>query len=280
MNKLKFAGLVAGICWCSTQASAAGGYAFQTDLENLREDVEVLQRQIYRDKGNLTAGKSSDVLVRMSTLEEQMRQMNGKFEEIDYKLRQISERIDVVNKDIDVRIKMIEGKPIKGGIGTKSHGAKFEAPKAQHAPKSLIGDSIQGGDLAPLHGQDVNSIYQEGLEAFNDKNLSKAEEKFNLVLDKFPQEKLASNAQYWLGEVYYTKKNYAKAAVLFGKGYERYKDGAKGAESLYKLGMSMKSLDKKDEACTAFLSVGKEFPKANSSLIAKARAEADKLKCK
>ena len=56
----------------------------------------------------------------------------------------------MVNKDVDVRIKMIEGKPINGGAGTKAKTAKFDAPKAENAPKSLVGDSIKGGDLARL----------------------------------------------------------------------------------------------------------------------------------
>lgn len=241
MNKLKFSGLILSLWLAAPQVQAAGGYAYQTDVDNLREDLEVLQRQMYREQSNVPAGKSSDILVRMSDFEEQMRNMNGKIEELEYKIKTLNDRLDMVNKDVDVRIKMIEGKPINGGAGTKAKTAKFDAPKAENAPKSLVGDSIKGGDLAPVEGQDVNKIYQEGLEAFNAGNTAKAEQNFNLILDRFSTDKLAANAQYWLGEVYYSQKNYAKAAVAFGKGYEKYKDGAKGAESLYKLGMSMNS---------------------------------------
>ena len=278
MNKLKFSGLILSLWLAAPQVQAAGGYAYQTDVDNLREDLEVLQRQMYREQSNVPAGKSSDILVRMSDFEEQMRNMNGKIEELEYKIKTLNDRLDMVNKDVDVRIKMIEGKPINGGAGTKAKTAKFDAPKAENAPKSLVGDSIKGGDLAPVEGQDVNKIYQEGLEAFNAGNTAKAEQNFNLILDRFSTDKLAANAQYWLGEVYYSQKNYAKAAVAFGKGYEKYKDGAKGAESLYKLGMSMNQLNKKTEACTALTNVAEEFPKADKSLLAKAKAEADKLK--
>lgn len=280
MNKLKFSGLILSLWLAAPQVQAAGGYAYQTDVDNLREDLEVLQRQMYREQSNVPAGKSSDILVRMSDFEEQMRNMNGKIEELEYKIKTLNDRLDMVNKDVDVRIKMIEGKPINGGAGTKAKTAKFDAPKAENAPKSLVGDSIKGGDLAPVEGQDVNKIYQEGLEAFNAGNTAKAEQNFNLILDRFSTDKLAANAQYWLGEVYYSQKNYAKAAVAFGKGYEKYKDGAKGAESLYKLGMSMNQLNKKTEVCTALTNVAEEFPKADKSLLAKAKAEADKLKCK
>lgn len=259
---------------------AAGGYAFQADVDALREDIEVIQRQMYREQSNSSVNNSKDLQVRLSEAEEQMRDMNGKIEQLEYKIRTLNERLDMINKDVDVRIKMIEGKPISGGAGVKAKGPKFAAPVAADAPKSVVGDSVKGDDLAPVQGQDVNAIYQEGLEALKAGNPDKAEENFNLILNKFSNDKLAGNAQYWLGEVYYGKKDYAKAAVAFGKGYEKYKDGSKGADSLYKLGMSMNALGKKTEACTALTNVAKEFPKAEKVLLEKAKGESKKLKCK
>ncbi len=91
---------------------------------------------------------------------------------------------------------------------------------------------------------------------------------------------MASNAQYWLGEVYYKDGNYAKAAVAFGKGYENYKNGNKGADSLYKLGLSMSMLGKDPEACAALKNVAVEFPKADAELKNKAKSQAQKLGCK
>jgi len=280
MNKLKFAGIILGCCLAAAPVQAIGSYASQREVDRLREDIEVIQRQMYRDQSNVPAGKSSDILVRMSDFEEQMRNMNGKIEELGYKIKTLNDRLDMINKDIDIRIKMIEGKPISGGVGTTSKGPKFAAPKADNAPKSLTGDAIKGDELAPVEGQDVNKIYQEGLEAFNSGNHAKAEQNFNIILDRFSTDKLASNAQYWLGEVFYSQKNYAKAAVAFGKGYEKYKSGAKGAESLYKLGMAMNQLGKKSEACAALTNVAREFPKADAALLKKAKGEATKLKCK
>ncbi len=287
MNKLKVSclALVAGVSFVAN-GYAVEPYAFQADVDELRSDVEILQRQVYRSQSEAPAGKSSDVMVRMSDFEEQLRQMNGKIEEVNYKIKQLNDRMDMINKDIDVRFKMIEGKPLNGGAGTQAKNKKFDAPVANNAPKSLVGDSIKGGDLAPVEApkpvleQDVNKIYQQGLEAYNAGQYDKAEASFSDILNRFSQDKLAANAQYWLGEVYYSQKNYAKAAVAFGKGYEKYKDGAKGAESLYKLGMAMNQLGKKEEACAALTNVAKEFPKAEKTLLDKAKNEASKLKCK
>lgn len=285
MNKLKVSGFA---LWAVLTAPAmvygVEPYAFQADVDELREDLKVLQRQVYRSQTDAPAGKSSDVMVRMSDFEEQLRQMNGKIEEVNYKIKQLNDRMDMINKDIDVRFRMIEGKPLNGGAGTQAKSKKFDAPVANNAPKSLLGESIKGGDLAPVEThkqeQDVNKVYQQGLEAYNSGQYDKAEANFSDILNRFSQDKLAANAQYWLGEVYYSQKNYAKAAVAFGKGYEKYKDGAKGADSLYKLGMAMNQLGKKEEACAALTNVAQEFPKAEKTLLDKAKNEASKLKCK
>ena len=108
---------------------------------------------------------------------------------------------------------------------------------------------------------------------------AEAEQNFQMVLDKFPSDKLAGNAQYWLGEVYYNDKNFAKAAVAFAKGYEQYKTGAKGPDCLLKLGLSMAQLNKKDEACLAFVNLPNEFPNASADIKNKAKTEAKKYNC-
>ena len=118
------------------------------------------------------------------------------------------------------------------------------------------------------------------MTAINAGNNEEAAQKFTALMTKYPEHKLAGNAQYWLGEAYYAQKDYAKAAVAFGKGLEKYKDGNKGADSLLKLGMSMRELGKKDEACTAFKTLPTEFPKAEDVTKTKAANFARALECK
>ncbi len=246
-------------------------------------DVTFLQRQVYKDNNagvdSLTSSKN--VSVQIGQFDELLRQVIGRTDELEFKIKKLNERLDVMNKDIDIRFKLLEGKPVSGGSGMLELPAqeKFAAPVAKDAPKSIVGDSIKGDDLKPLKGFDVKGIYQEGLEALKAGNDKLAEEKFNTILSKFPEDSLAGNAQYWLGEVYYGRKDFAKAAVAFAKGYEKYK-GPKGPDSLLKLGMSMRELKKKTEACVAFMSLPTEFPKAEAALLSRAKSEASKLNCK
>lgn len=258
--------------------------SFEAELAQLREDVTFLQRQVYNDNNassdSLTSSKN--VSVQIGQFDELLRQVIGRMDELEFKLKKLNERLDVMNKDFDVRFKMLEGKPItSSGSGKLELPSKnkFAAPVAEGAPKSIVGDSIKGDDLKPLKNFDVKTIYQEGLEALKAGNDKLAEEKFNTILTKFSEDDLAGNAQYWLGEVYYGRKDFTKAAVAFAKGYEKYK-GPKGPDSLLKLGMSMRELKKNEEACVAFISLPKEFPKAEPTILNRAKSEAAKLNCK
>ena len=264
--------------------SAEAQNALQAEIDQLREEVQILQRQAYREKQDgIAPASAQSVAVRMGEFDETLRQAVGKIDELEFKINKLNERLDVMNKDIDIRFKMYEGKPIEGGgVGkTQAEAPKFSAPVAKDAPASIVGGAIsKGDDLAPVKTQSAEDIYKQGMDAINAGRNDEAAQKFTAVMTKFPEHKLAGNAQYWLGEAYYAKKDYAKAAVAFGKVLEKYKDGNKGADSLLKLGMTMRELGKKEEACTAFKSLPTEFPKAEETTKTKAANFAKALGCK
>ena len=295
MNKWKMLLGASVLVWAQAQEAEAQSLGtLQREVEVLREDVEVLQRQMYRDKNDFGAPASSgNVQQRLSQMEETVRQVSGRMDELEYQLKKIDERFDLMNKDIDVRFSLLEGKPVKGkGAGTAPKTKRYAAPKAQNAPKSVVGEAVKGEDLAPLEmpkkeapkpeakSRSVKEVYQSGLDAFNAQKYDTAEKEFELILKDYPKDKLAGNAQYWLGEVYFSRNDFAKAAVTFGKGYKNYKDGNKGADSMYKLGVSMQRLGKNAEACAAYQSLPAEFPKAEKALLDKAKKAAATLKCK
>ncbi|MBQ8465936.1 MAG: tol-pal system protein YbgF [Alphaproteobacteria bacterium] len=266
------------LSWCSS-VSAQSVSSLQNEIAALREDVLSLQRQNYRENAE-NPQKSSDVQVRLGQLEEQMRSLNGKVEELEYKIKTFDDKVAMINKDIDTRFQLLEGKAVTSTSSDLAVTPKFNAPKAENAPKSVTGDVVQGSELEPIGSKEVAEIYQNGLNALKANNYTTAEQNFSKIVNQNPNDRLAGNAQYWLGEVYYAQQDFAKAAVAFAKGYQNYKNGAKGPDSLFKLGMSMKSMKKNTEACAAFTSMKTEFPKANADILSRAADEAKKLKCK
>ena len=281
---MKFSKIVLLASCVLISGAANAQLPLQVEVDQLREDVQVLQRKLYREQQDgISPASAQDVAVRMGQFDQDLRTAVGKIDELEYKIKTLNERIDVMNKDIDVRFKMLEGKPLDGvGLGAQlQESKKFDAPVADGAPASIVGDAIsKGTDLPKVKTLSAEEIYKQGMDALNAGDQDLAAQKFTSVMTKYPEHTLAGNSQYWLGEAYYAKKDYAKAAVAFGKGLEKYKNGNKGADSLLKLGMSMRELGKKEEACTAFKSLPTEFAKADDDIKIKAADFARALECK
>ena len=76
-----------------------------------------------------------------------------------------------------------------------------------------------------------------------------AEKGFKAFVQRYPQHALAGNAQYWLGETFYARRDYQNAMTAFAKGYEVYKASPKAPDNLLKLGVTLAVLGRKPDAC-------------------------------
>jgi tol-pal system protein YbgF len=106
-----------------------------------------------------------------------------------------------------------------------------------------------------------------------------AEQALRGFVQHYPKDTLAPAAQYWLGETFYVRKDYANAAAAFADGYERYPKSPKGADFLLKLGMSLANAGQKDNACRAYQRLDRDYPQAPSEIRDRSGAEKKRLGC-
>lgn len=145
-----------------------------------------------------------------------------------------------------------------------------EAPmQSANAPASLT--SFPPADAATLYNQGYGDLLRRDYPA--------AEIAFRRLLDAHPKDKLAGDAQYWLGESYYVRGQYKDAADAFLKGYKSYGANPKAPDSLLKLGMSLAALGQKEAACSSFAELGTKFPSAPSHVREEVAAEGRKAGC-
>ena len=97
---------------------------------------------------------------------------------------------------------------------------------------------------------------------------------------KNSKHKLAGNAQYWYAETFRIRQLYTDAASAYLEGYQKYPKGEKAPINLLKLGVSMVQIGEKDQGCKMINGVAKQYPKANQSVIQKAKYESQKFECK
>jgi len=190
------------------------------------------------------------------------------------------------------------------GAGTVTSGtAAGSVPPAAPATGSQTLGTISDADLATQRGQGpdrttaaaaaaavaagqtgsaaspVEAEYQQAFGLLRQQNYAGAEEALRAFVSQHPDDPLAGNAQYWLGETYYVRKDYRQAAVTFAEGYQRYPKSAKAPDNLLKLGLSLAQIGEKIDACAAFAQLAKQFPDAPASLKDRASRERQRIAC-
>jgi tol-pal system protein YbgF len=122
-------------------------------------------------------------------------------------------------------------------------------------------------------------LYETAYGYLLQRDYGAAEAAFDEFLRRHPNDPLAGNAQYWLGESLYVRGQYRAAAGAFLKGYQTYGKSAKAPESLLKLAMSLQRLGQKDAACSSFSELTTKFPSASSHVKTTAQTERQRAGC-
>ena len=151
------------------------------------------------------------------------------------------------------------------------------------APQPLSPPTASDGQpqrlMAALPGDDAHSLNEKGHGALTQNDYAGAEVAFRQLIESYPKDPLAADAQYWIGESFYRRGQYKAAADAFLKGYKKYKSGDKAPETLLKLGMSLAALGQKDAACSTFGELKTKFPKAPETVRDEVKAEQKKVRC-
>jgi len=170
-----------------------------------------------------------------------------------------------------------EGLPKDGDSWTQAgqqqniQSAPVQSAAVPTAPK------VPPGILPPGTPQEQ---YRFAFKLLAQAKYDKAEAAWKEFIGKHGDDKLASNAHYWLGKTYYVRKQYKPAAGSFYQGFKTNPKGPKASVTLLELGMSLANLDKKNEACTTFEKLKTDFPDASPRVLKTVNAEWKRSGCK
>jgi tol-pal system protein YbgF len=94
------------------------------------------------------------------------------------------------------------------------------------------------------------------------KDYALAEDGFRTFLRRFPSDRMAPEAQYWLGESLFQQQRYRDAAEAFLNVSTKYESTAKAPDALLRLGQSLAVLGEKEAACASLGEVLRKYPRA------------------
>ncbi len=127
---------------------------------------------------------------------------------------------------------------------------------------------------------EIQSKYDIALSHLKDGKLDEAEEEFANFIQNHQKHKLRENAIFWYAESFYRRNNFNQAAINYLKGYKEYPKGAKAADALLKLSLSLGNLSKSKDACSILSKLESEFPNRPANSIKRAAEAKTKFGCK
>ena len=285
----------------------------QKDLKTLEKAV--YSGSIDTENSNNQKGldeNSEDVLTRhllkLSEIENQFQELTNNFEEINFKLDKLSNRLSKVQADNQLRFQDIENALTSGEVKQT-----LTSQTEEQLEKKLPGSS-QPQDLGSISYKDtednqttqqiqsvettssivtetfkteqsilpndsVEKQYEFAISFLKVGDYGTAERAFREFVKTNPEHKLAGNAQYWYAETFRIRQLYTDAATAYLEGYQTYPKGEKAPINLLKLGVSMVQIGEKKQGCKMIEGVEKQYPKANQSVLQKAKYESKKFEC-
>jgi TolA-binding protein len=84
---------------------------------------------------------------------------------------------------------------------------------------------------------DAETAYNAGVKAFLDEDYFEAQRLFDVIRLQFPTTQYADDAQFYLGEISFAKKEYVMAAFNFGMVRRSYPSSPLNKTALYKTAM-------------------------------------------
>ena len=192
-------------------------------------------------------------------------------------LIELAQRIDALQNDVrSIRgeVEMLQNQT-EGGK-TQSRNLYSDLEKRLAALETLGGvgaATVPGAISAPASGASEQATYDAGLAALRAGNYDKAISTFREVVTNYPTGDLAPNAQFWMGESYYTKGELDSAVTAYRKVLSDWPTSRKAPDAMVKLGFSLSDLRKTGEARTTLEEVVRKYPGTPAAQLA-----ADRLK--
>jgi len=236
-------------------------------IDALKEETAKLQKGLNENGGAIKAiqKNQADTGADLTALREQVKKLRGTSEEIRRDLdalRAERKERDAKLHDLALRIGFIENFI---GVGKKSElngNSEKKEDRQGNARSARNGRGVKS---------DRESVYSTAYKDLKEGRYPEARKGFLQYIEKFPHTDLTDNAQFWIGESYYSQNNYEKAILEYEKVVKKYPEGDKVPHALLKQGLSFLKLGDKASARLLFKQVMKDYPSTNQARIAKAK---------
>lgn len=270
-------------------------------LDRVERDLRELQYEVHKGNppagsGGLAGGPPGGVSgggARLNDMEQSLRELRGQVESLSFQVKQLTEQLDIARKESNYRLGALEGgAPASAIPGPGASAAALPAQKAAPPVALTRGGSNQAGkapgtlgsipadaDVETAGGTSPQQQYDGAMDLLSRAQYAEAQGAFRSFVAANPTDQLAGPAQFWVGDIAFTQKDYQGSAKAFADVLKRYSKTAKAPEAMLKLGLSLLELGQKKEGCTTLGALKVKYPTAAKPLLDRAAKRSAEAAC-
>lgn len=258
MSRRKFVPAGLSIALVAALASAPA-LAANKDIERLQVQVAALQTQV-----TSLERLAEDSLRELRRLNEALAESNAaarkavqdrrvQDEAVATSLREMSERMSEIGEQIQ-------------GLQTSRDAPPAVSPGPVVGPFGAAAPPVAP---PPASAPPARELYSQAYADYARGNFDLAIQEYQEYLRFYPETDLSDNAQYWIGECLYSKRQYAEAIEAWDELFQRFPGSDKLPDARFKRGMALERLGRRREALVEYRAVANRYP--NSEAGRKAR---------
>ena len=199
---------------------------------------------------------------RIDTMTTQTQGLSDNVQDIQARVGKLSQQMN----DVQGLLQSIDGK-ISGGAAPPSTASVGPGG----APGATGDDTAGGGNAGGPAPISADTLYQNALRDFTGGKYDLARQEFSDYMTNFPTNDLASNAQFYLGEIDYAQGNYKVAIGEYTKVMSQYPRSFKVGASLLKKAQAEIKLGNKQAGIRDLHEVVRKYPGSDEARQAQAR---------
>jgi tol-pal system protein YbgF len=225
--------------------------------------------------GCATSPEEDPVYIRMNDLDARVQRIERVL--TNQSLLELAQRIDALQADLRTirgEVELLQNQTEGGKNQSRNLYGDLEKRLAALETLGGVGGASAGGAAAaPVSGGSEQATYDAAMAALRGGNYDKAAAAFREVVTNYPTGDLAPNAQFWIGESYYTKGDLESAITAYRKVLSDWPQSRKAPDAMVKLGFSLSDLKRNGEARDMLQDVVRKYPGTPAAQLA-----ADRLK--
>ena len=266
---------------------AEDALTIKQQLDRIMEEVKDLNKAVFNksfdnEKLNfldesIDAERFTAVDIRIYDLEKDIKNLTLQFEEILFKLDDISNDMADLESELILKLEKSNIELKKENIENYQDTTEedIEIEEKNTLGKIVISDNNKAEndkDSSDLNVEkEKNSLLKElsslnpeeqmqyALDQMMKKNYNDSKNILDEFIKNFPENQLSGSAHFWLGKIYLFETNYRKAAIVFGEGVQKFPNSIKAPEMYYELAKSLKEMDKISESCKTLALLAKNY---------------------